>query len=102
MVHYKIEALWDCIYCNSKAIGGSLQNCPNCGHTRGKEVKFYLPSDISINNAVDESKHSVSSGPDWLCSYCRAYNKSDITICKNCGASREKSDLNYFQINRKK
>lgn len=99
-MNYKIEALWDCIYCNSKGIGGSMRDCPNCGHTRGKEVKFYLPKDISIRNAVDESKNTISSGPDWLCGYCRAYNRSENLTCKNCGASRSKHDADYFQINR--
>lgn len=100
MRHYKIEALWDCVYCDNKGIKGRYQNCPSCGNPRGKEIKFYLPSDFSAQKAVDEKTTSVSKRPDWLCSYCGGYNHSDISFCRNCGAVREKEDKNYFQIQR--
>lgn len=98
MAQYKIEALWDCIYCGSKGIGGSKAACPNCGNPRGEEVRFYLPTDIGVANAVDETKRKVSKGPDWLCEYCQRYNRSEDTACRNCGAERTEENRNYHQI----
>ena len=37
-----IEGYWDCKYCDSKGISGSIRECPNCGHPRDDTVKFYL------------------------------------------------------------
>lgn len=102
MQNYKIEALWDCIYCGNKAIKGGNSTCPFCGHTRGKEVRFYLPQNIGIENAVDESKTKISQGPDWMCSYCRSYNSSDRSRCNNCGAEREKGNLDYINVQTRK
>lgn len=98
MEHYKIEALWDCIYCGNKGILGREQDCPGCGHSRGAEVKFYLPSDISMKNAANEA--DVDSGADWLCSYCKSYNSHDINVCENCGANRDEYSKDYFEINK--
>lgn len=96
--NFRVEALWDCVYCGNQGIGGSQHSCPNCGNPRGQEVKFYLPKDLSKVRAVDETKVKISSGPDWLCSYCSRYNRSDEPICVNCAAPREKGDKNYLQI----
>lgn len=98
MANYKIEALWDCIYCGNKGSGGRFSACSNCGHTRGKEVTFYLPKETGIEHAVDLSKTKVSQEPDWLCEYCRSYNSSDNTVCTNCGGKSESSNKDYGQI----
>ncbi len=101
MPRYKIEALWDCIFCDSKGIGGSNQSCPNCGKTRGKDVKFYLPENISFENRVkDESK--VSEEADWYCEFCDSLNNSRWKKCANCGTSKGESKRNYFSFKYKK
>lgn len=102
MGNYKIEALWDCSYCGTKGIKGREQACTNCGHGRDQDVKFYLPEIIDESAAVDESKVHISDGPDWLCSYCDTYNHSDANFCMNCGASKEESEKNYFEVQRRK
>lgn len=101
MAQYKIEALWDCVYCGSMGIGGSKGSCPNCGNPRGAEVRFYLPNEIGKSGAVDESEHKISEGPDWLCYYCKRYNRSELDKCRHCGAKRTDENPDYFQIGRK-
>ncbi|PID82863.1 MAG: hypothetical protein CSB15_01285 [Clostridiales bacterium] len=93
---FKIEALWDCEFCNGKGIKGSMRNCTNCGNARGDEVQFYLPENIGFENAVDEEK--VSKGPDWICEFCGGYSSSDLSACVSCGAPKEKNAKNYFDI----
>lgn len=98
MEHKKIEALWDCVYCSTKGIGGSQMNCPNCGQPRGKEIRFYLPTDPSDYKEVDTTKVKVSEQPDWLCAYCGSYNKAETDGCKGCGAARTESKADYRRI----
>lgn len=101
MAQYKIEALWDCVYCGTKAIGGSKGVCPNCGNPRGAEVRFYLPSDIGAEHAVDETKQPIGEEPDWLCRHCQRYNRAGNRICHFCGAERNRENEDYFQIGRR-
>lgn len=98
MINYKIEAFWDCSYCNQSGNRGSQQSCPQCGNPRDESVTFYLPQNIDFTNAVDESKQKVSMKPDWFCPYCNRYNPSDLMICKNCGSTREACDRDYFSF----
>lgn len=102
MQNYKMEALWDCIYCGNKGLKGSAAECPNCGHRRGAEVRFYLPKDWDISHAVDETKTKVSRSPDWMCFYCRAYNSSERENCISCGAIRDKAAPDYINIQTQK
>lgn len=95
MASYKVEALWDCIYCHQKGVRGGLAVCPNCGHPRGAEVRFYLPEKSSIKQAIDTTKVKVSQFPDWLCVYCKAYNSANDINCKQCGAKRGKDNPDY-------
>ncbi|MDO4772362.1 MAG: hypothetical protein Q4A72_02205 [Bacillota bacterium] len=97
MAQYKIEALWDCNFCRTKGIKGGKQDCPNCGKTRGEDVAFYLPDDISITNKVqDESK--VSSEADWYCDFCDSLNNANRKKCANCGCEKQESRKNYFSF----
>lgn len=90
-----IEGLWDCKYCNSKGIKGGQRQCPNCGHTRDDDVKFYMPGSITY---VDENKaKTINRNPDWICMYCNGLNSDNDAICKSCGADRTEKNLNYFQ-----
>ena len=91
-----IEGRWDCSYCGAKGIRGSIRTCPNCGKTRGEDVKFY------ISDPKDYTKDVVEDAPDWHCSYCDTYNKNSEKVCRNCGHSRDNEDRDYFDIQKKK
>ena len=94
-----IEGVWDCVYCDTKRIRGSLDRCPVCGKTRGIDTKFYI---ADPKNYVDEEKaKKISKNPDWLCSFCDSLNSDNINICPNCGATRTESEKNYFTMHQK-
>ena len=106
-----IKAFWDCPYCGTKEIGGDIRECPNCGRPRGS-VKFYIknaeegvkyrqqPQNLEY---VDEKKAAgIYRGPDWYCSYCDSLNTGNAQNCKGCGATREDSEKNYFDLHKKK
>ncbi len=99
MPSYRVEALWDCPFCGIKGNKGRYMHCPHCGSPRGEDIRFYPPQDLSINNAVDESRHHITNAPDWLCAYCGAYNSSDALFCPNCGAEKTVSEKNYADFN---
>lgn len=84
-----IYGYWDCIYCNSKGIKGDNRECPNCGHPRDEDVKFYIGKEKDI---VPESKKN--DNPDWVCQYCNSLNPSYETSCLSCGA--ERTNKTYF------
>ena len=88
-----IKMSWDCKYCNTKGISGDKKFCPGCGNPCGENVKFYVPKNKEY---VDESV--VPKGPDWQCNYCGSYNRSDETVCNNCGGER-KGTKDYFGRN---
>ena len=37
-----VMGYWDCQYCNSKKIKGTLRECPHCSHPRDSHTKFYM------------------------------------------------------------
>lgn len=90
-----IEGVWDCQYCSTDKIRGSVYRCPVCGRTRDKDVKFYI--DNPKNYVDNATAAKVSRNPDWLCSYCDALNHDDAKECYECGAGREDSEQNYFE-----
>lgn len=91
-----VEGLWDCRYCDTKAIKGRYRECPNCGRPRDDTVKFYLPSDIKSNYVKEEVTKKINKNPDWLCSYCDSLNSANNYVCVSCGASRTAESLDYF------
>lgn len=95
-----IEGVWDCKYCDTKKIRGSVTKCPNCGRPRDIDTKFYI--DNPKNYISDEKAEKLNKNPDWLCSFCDSLNSDDNNICYNCGASREESKENYFTNQEKK
>lgn len=106
-----LMAYWDCEYCGTKGIEGSKRECSNCGRPRGN-VKFYMKhlqegreykaSEVAGQEYVSsEQAAKVSKGPDWYCSYCDSLNNSEATVCKGCGATREDSEKNYFDLQKK-
>ncbi|MDD7267430.1 MAG: hypothetical protein SPL15_00090 [Lachnospiraceae bacterium] len=98
MEHKKIEALWNCSYCSAEGIGGSLRECPGCGRPRGRDVRFYLPSDPSQYKEADSAKTDIGEQPDWMCAYCAAYNHAAAEYCKGCGSPRTESKESYRSI----
>lgn len=91
-----LEGFWDCKYCGTKRIGGSLRQCPNCGKARGDDTTFYL--DTAENRYVPEEKAAkINRNPDWICDYCNQLNSDDDDSCIFCGATRTKGNLNYFE-----
>lgn len=81
---------WDCSTCGTKGILGPKTRCDNCGATRPKGVKFYLPKDAEI--VQDESRiQEARAGVDWICGHCDGQNKAKDTHCLSCGNIRDKS-----------
>lgn len=90
-----IEGVWDCQYCGSTKIRGSIRECPVCGRQRDGDVRFYI---ADKNNYVDdETAKTISKNPDWLCSYCDALNSDNADSCHICGAAKSDSEQNYFE-----
>ena len=107
-----VMGYWDCPFCGSKGIRGDVVNCPSCGRARG-EVQFYM-KDYTEGETREENERAdieyldeeqakyVSKNPDWYCSFCNSLNSDNAQFCGNCGASREDSESNYFQMLEKK
>lgn len=107
-----VMGYWDCPFCGNKGVRGDVVNCPSCGRARG-EVQFYM-KDYSEGETREENERtdveyldaeqaaSVSKNPDWYCSFCNSLNSDNAQFCGNCGASREDSEANYFQMLEKK
>ncbi|HVO30744.1 MAG TPA: zinc finger protein [bacterium] len=81
-----LEGRWDCASCGRKANMGHDLHCPGCGKPRGA-VKFYLPPDAQ-EIADAEKLAEAKAGPDWVCAYCEASNRSTSAHCTGCGAER--------------
>lgn len=90
-----IEGVWDCKYCGTDKIRGSIYKCPNCGRQRDNDVTFYI--DNPKNYISKEAEEKLNKNPDWLCSFCDALNSDDNENCYNCGASKQDSEMNYFE-----
>ena len=91
-----LEGFWDCKYCGTKRIGGSLRQCPNCSKARGDDTTFYL--DTTENRYVSEEQATkINKNPDWICNYCGQLNSDDDDSCVFCGAPRTAENLNYFE-----
>ena len=91
-----LEGFWDCKYCGTTQIGGSLRECPNCGKARGEDTYFYL--DETVKQYVPEEKaRTINRNPDWVCNYCNQLNSDSKTTCVSCGAPRTAENLNYFE-----
>lgn len=96
----RIEGLWDCVYCDTKAIKARYDSCTSCGKPRGIETMFYLPDDLDAATLTEEEKAQTTNSPDWLCDYCGSYNRSDFTSCAKCGSGRNASKSNYGMLHK--
>lgn len=92
-----IMGYWDCQYCGAKGNRGDKRECRSCGHPRDESVQFYLKDKVELS-AEEASK--VNRNADWYCSFCNTLNSDNDSICKSCGASREDSEKNYFDLRR--
>ena len=100
MEQKRIEGLWDCVFCGSKAIRAGLAACPNCGKSRGIDTVFYLPKEIDRVVLTEKEAAKTTDRPDWLCEYCDSYNRSDAVFCKQCGAPRSHAKDDYGTLNK--
>ena len=81
------EGRWDCAACGRTANRGRELRCGGCGRARGK-VKFYLP--LNEPAVVEAELLAVAkAGPDWICAFCQASNRSTNLACTGCGGPRE-------------
>lgn len=95
-----IKGYWDCQYCGEKGIDGGLRDCTACGHQRDDSVTFYMKSETEYVSEEEAAK--AGKNPDWLCSFCHVLNSDGVAVCKGCGASREDSEKNYFDVQQDK
>ena len=107
-----VMAYWDCPFCGTQGVRGDVVNCPSCGRARG-EVKFYMKDHAEnetreanetgdIEYLDEEKAKTFSKNPDWYCSFCNSLNSDNAAFCSNCGATRESSEANYFEMHKKK
>lgn len=81
---------WDCPTCGNKGVLGPETRCPNCGSSRPKDVRFYLPTDAEV--VQDEARiKEAMAGVDWICGHCTSQNKAVDTICFSCGNPRDET-----------
>lgn len=91
-----VEGLWDCPFCGNKRIRAGQKTCPSCGHPQDENTKFYMPDEIKY--VSDEEAAKISRNPDWQCSFCGSLNSDNLDSCANCGATKEESERNYFEM----
>ncbi len=95
MSERNVWGFWDCTYCGNKHIRGDNDDCPNCGHRRDANVKFY----VDTNNLVEVSEEQKSDKANWICAYCGNQNAADLQECSSCSAPRAEAKGDYFSIN---
>ena len=106
-----VVGYWDCPFCGSQGIRGDVANCPSCGRARG-DVQFYMKDHSEgasreadergdLEYLTEEQAKYISRNPDWYCSFCNSLNSDNAQFCANCGASRENSEANYFEMKKK-
>ena len=91
-----VEGLWDCPFCDSKRIRAGQKTCPNCGHPQAESTKFYMPD--AVEYVPEEKAEKISRNPDWQYSFCGSLNSDNLDSCANCGATKEESERNYFEM----
>lgn len=89
---------WDCDYCGTKNISGLTRVCPYCGKPRGTETNFHFIEGKEKEYIDEDKAEEIGREPDWLCSFCSSLNNAKETTCPSCGASREDSSKNYFEM----
>ena len=104
MANKIVMGYWDCPFCDTKGIKGTLRACPNCGRARAKDTKFYMKAAnheevVSRGEYLSEEEAATKGrGEDWQCSYCGSLNSVLDTTCKSCGHVRDESDKVYTDM----
>ncbi len=90
----QIEMLWICPNDSTKNLGRH-KKCQTCGRHKTDKEEFIMPDDISINaNITDESLLNKATLPEDLhCVFCGASRFADENICRECGASQVKVNI---------
>ena len=87
-------------YYNMKDI--TLWNIMLKGDTKPLEVLYKRHYELLLNFGLkyvsDEEAAKISRNPDWQCSFCGSLNSDNLDSCKNCGATKEESERNYFEM----
>lgn len=96
-----IEGFWNCKYCGTTGIRGSIRECPNCGKARDEDTVFCLDKS-NLSYVSEENAIHINRNPDWVCEYCGQLNSDDDKVCISCAAPRTQSNLNYFENRNKK
>ena len=94
-----VMGFWDCPYCGTRKIQGTYKDCPHCDTPRDYSVEFYMDEVIYLD---EEEAKLKGKGADWHCAYCDSLESVLNSTCQHCGATREESSKNYFQIQEKK
>lgn len=82
------EGRWDCTYCGTTGILGRHTTCTNCGRSRAKGTRFYLPE--NEGQVKDRELLALAqAGEDWICPYCDSSNRAGQTSCQHCGSPRQ-------------
>jgi hypothetical protein len=75
------EMLWDCAFCDTKALLGKTNRfCPSCGAPQDPK-KRYFPEDgkeVAANTTFD--------GADLTCPACQTPNGAKANNCRHCGS----------------
>lgn len=93
-----VEGFWDCNYCGTTQIRGSIRECSNCGKARDENTVFYL-NKKNIQYVPKAKADKINRNPDWLCKYCGQLSSDNNSSCISCGALRTSENLNYFENN---
>lgn len=91
-----VEGLWDCPFCDNKRIRAGQKTCLNCGHPQDESTKLYMPD--AVEYVPEEKAEKISRNSDWQCSFCGSLNSNNLDSCANCGATKEESERNYFEM----
>lgn len=111
-----VYSYWKCNSCDS-IIRGDNRSCPNCGTPIPNNVKYMMPDNPTIVEAMkagtiltgDKKIHTDEKGirseivetkdernlPNWKCHYCGYQNFAEDTSCRGCGAA--KSNDTYYE-----
>lgn len=109
-----VYTYWKCVHCES-IVRGSNRVCPNCGSPIPNNVKYMMPDNPEVVNAVKNGKiltgpntmvdengvtseiveeENIRKDPNWLCEFCGCQNYAENTHCEGCGSPR--SNKRYF------
>ena len=104
---------WKCTSCGS-IIRGDCRECPNCGTPIPAGVRYLMPDDPEVAEAVangtvltkeretvteaitEVTREEEREKPNWVCDYCGFQNRYEVLLCEGCGARKEEATQDYF------